>query len=39
MHLYSGMTVDFVADATRNRIAEKLKKAFFDYFRYEAVAK
>ncbi len=35
MHLYSGVTVDFVADATRNLIAEKLKKAFFDYFRYE----
>ena len=35
MHLYSGMTVDFVADATRNRIAGKLKTAFFDYFRYE----
>ena len=35
MHLYSGATLDFVADATRNRIAEKLKNAFFDYFRYE----
>jgi hypothetical protein len=35
LHLYSGMTVDFVADATRNRIAGKLKTAFFDYFRYE----
>jgi uncharacterized protein len=35
MHLYSGVTPDFVADATRNRIAGKLKSAFFDYFRYE----
>lgn len=34
MHLYSGTTLDFVADATRNRIAEKLKGAFFDYFRF-----
>jgi DUF2075 family protein len=35
MHLYSGATVDFVADATRNRIAEKLSDAFFDNFRYQ----
>lgn len=35
MHLYSGMTTDFVADATRSRIAHKLKDAFFDYFRFE----
>jgi uncharacterized protein len=35
VHLYSGATTDFVADATRNRIADKLKTAFFDYFRYE----
>lgn len=35
MHLYSGVTPDFVADATRNRIAGKLKSAFFDYFRFE----
>jgi uncharacterized protein len=35
MHLYSGVTTDFVADATRNRIAGKLKDAFFNYFRYE----
>lgn len=34
MHLYSGVTTDFVADDTRNRIAEKLKTAFFDYFRF-----
>ena len=35
MHLYSGMTTDFVADATNNRIASKLKESFFHYFRYE----
>lgn len=35
MHLYSGVTTDFVADATRNRIASKLKDSFFNYFRYE----
>jgi hypothetical protein len=34
MHLYSGMTENFVADATRNRIASKLEDAFFSYFRY-----
>jgi hypothetical protein len=34
MHLYSGSTTDFVADATRNRMAEKLTDAFFDAFRY-----
>lgn len=35
MHLYSGVTTDFVADATRNRIAGKLKDSFFNYFRYQ----
>jgi DUF2075 family protein len=35
VHLYSGVTTEFVADATRNRIAEKLKSAFFNYFRFE----
>jgi uncharacterized protein len=34
MYLYSGTTIDFVADATRNRIADKLAAAFSDYFRY-----
>lgn len=34
VHLYSGATVDFVSDATRNRIAGKLSEAFFQYFRY-----
>src|SRR5687768_15168822 len=32
------MTDDFVADATRNRIAGKLQDAFFQYFRYQAGA-
>lgn len=35
MHLYSGVTTDFVSDATNNRIASKLKTSFFNYFRYE----
>jgi hypothetical protein len=35
MHLYSGMTTDFLSDATNNRIAELLRASFFDYFRYE----
>ena len=34
MHLYSGSTIDFVGDATRNLIADKLAAAFSDYFRY-----
>ena len=34
MHLYSGSTADFVSDATRNRMADKLASAFFDHFRY-----
>ena len=34
MHLYSGSTIDFVSDATRNKIAGKLEGAFFQYFRY-----
>ena len=34
MHLYSGSTQDFVADAVRSRIAQKLDGAFFEYFRH-----
>ena len=34
MHLYSGSTEDFIADAVRARIAQKLDDAFFEYFRY-----
>ena len=34
MRLYSGMSLDFIRDTTRNQIAEKLKEAFFAYYRY-----
>lgn len=36
MHLYSGLSTDFVADATQNRIAGKVDDAFFANFRYRA---
>jgi DUF2075 family protein len=36
MHLYSGSTIDFIGDSTRNTIASKLERAFFHHFRYEA---
>ncbi|MCZ7531784.1 MAG: DUF2075 domain-containing protein [Acidimicrobiia bacterium] len=35
MHLYSGSTIEFISDSTRNTIASKLEQSFFDYFRYE----
>jgi uncharacterized protein len=34
MRLYSGVSADFIRDTTRNQIADKLKSAFFAYFRY-----
>lgn len=34
MRLYSGSSRQFVDDTVHNQIAEKLKNAFFDYFRY-----
>ncbi len=34
MRLYSGMSADFMRDTARNQIAEKLKSAFFHYYRY-----
>ena len=34
MRLYSGISKNFIIDTTRNQIADKLKGAFFDYFRY-----
>src|SRR5579859_3024805 len=34
MRLYSGSTKNFVEDTVRNQIADKLKNAFFEYFRY-----
>lgn len=35
MHLYSGTTTDFAYDAVRSVIADKLKDAFVDHYRYE----
>jgi len=35
MQLYSGATVNFLADATRNLIADKLATAFHEHFRYQ----
>jgi len=35
MHLYSGTTIDFIADATRNTIAGKLAERFEERFRYK----
>jgi uncharacterized protein len=34
MRLYSGSSQQFVDDTTRNQIADKLKSAFFDYYRF-----
>src|SRR6267378_7824953 len=34
MRLYSGSSTDFVSDSVHNRIAEKLRDAFFHYYRY-----
>src|SRR3989442_4158204 len=34
MRLYSGMSEDFIRDTARNRIAERLRDAFFAYYRY-----
>lgn len=34
MRLYSGTSQQFMQDTTQNQIAEKLKLAFFDHFRY-----
>jgi DUF2075 family protein len=35
MRLYAGSAEQFLQDTLRNQIAEKLKNAFFHYFRYE----
>lgn len=35
MHLYTGSSVEFIADTTRNEIAGKLATSFFDHFRYK----
>lgn len=34
MRLYSGTSTQFIQDTVQNQIAEKLKSAFFNYFRY-----
>lgn len=34
MRLYSGMSADFIRDTVHNRIAEKLRDAFFRQFRF-----
>jgi hypothetical protein len=34
MRLYSGTSQNFIKDAIHNQIAEKLKNAFFNYYRY-----
>lgn len=34
MQLYCGTTSQFVEDTVQNRVAEKLRASFFDYFRY-----
>ena len=34
MRLYSGTSQQFVKDTIRNQITDKLKSAFFEYFRY-----
>lgn len=34
MQLYTGSSKQFVDDAVQNRLSEKLKEAFFNYFRY-----
>ena len=34
MRLYSGSAPEFVQDSIRNQVAEKLKSAFFSYYRF-----
>jgi DUF2075 family protein/DNA replication protein DnaC len=34
MRLYSGTSVQFIADTTQNQIAEKLRESFFIHFRF-----
>src|SRR5438046_9303942 len=35
MRLYSGMSGDFIQETARNQIAERLRDAFFAYYRYK----
>lgn len=34
MRLYSGLSGDFIEESRRNQIAERLKSAFFNYYRF-----
>jgi len=34
VRLYSGSALEFVQDSIRNQVAEKLKSAFFSYYRF-----
>ena len=34
MRLYAGTSQNFIEDTVRNQIGEKLRRSFFDYFRY-----
>jgi DUF2075 family protein len=34
VRLYAGLSTHFIRDSVHNQIAEKLKAAFFDYYRY-----
>src|SRR5438093_845405 len=34
MIIYSGMSYEFILDTVRNQVADKLKSAFFNYYRY-----
>ena len=34
MRLYAGRSTDFIQDTTHNQIAERLRTAFFDHYRY-----
>ncbi len=38
MRLYSGPSQDFIADSVHNRVTDKLKSAYFDAYRREAVS-
>jgi len=35
MRLYSGMSADFIRETARNQIADRLRDAFFNYYRYK----
>jgi hypothetical protein len=35
LRLYSGLSQDFIRESAHNQISEKMKSAFFNYFRYQ----